>query len=267
MKNSVFWAFGIIFFAALTPVTGISQSLELGQLSAYTTMNSIGIEWIVLGDENHNATCAVSYRAQDDASSRQALDLYRIDSNGENLLAGSILFLEPGLTYDISLVATDPDGGSFSETLTVETRSVPIIPSGGPVYHVVPGDADFGGTGTLEDPFLGIAAADNVAAPGVVYLLHAGEYPASGNATYSGFTRFDEPGAPGSHIVWKAAGDGVVSFPGGAWIEADYVWLEGLSFPGPGAGYGLLTYQNIVGGVVLRNSFTGFLQTINQTLY
>ncbi len=253
----------LLSVAAIPPVIAQGQDLFLGELRAVPTQHSIGLEWDLTGDTDHDAVCTVSFRPGESGIWQEGFPLYRVDSNGYNMMAGSILFLPPGQDYEIVLMATDPDGGSYSETLRVATRPLPALSDGGPVYHVIPGDAATGGSGTEEDPFLGIAAADNFAEPGTVFLLHAGEYPMTGNATYNGFTRFDEAGEPGRHVVWKAAGDGEVSFPGGAWIEADYVWLDGLEFPGPGSRNGLLTYQNIFGGVITRCSFSGWYQAIN----
>ena len=247
----------------ILPEFSVAQSLFLGELTTHPTVHSLGIEWQVTGDSNHDAVCTVSFKTLEADDWIAALPLFRVDSNGFDMLAGSILFLEPDTVYDIQLVAADPDGGGASELLTIATKTPPRLPVGGPVYHVVPGDASSGGTGTEADPFLGISAADNHAEPGAVFLLHAGEYPTTGDATYNGFTRFDEAGEPGNHVVWIAAGDGMVSFPGGAWIIGDYIWLEGLDFPGPGSGHGLLTYSDVTGGVVRRNTFTGWYQSIN----
>ena len=41
------------------------NALTPGELRSYSTLHSIGIEWDVAGDANHNASCPVQYRAQD----------------------------------------------------------------------------------------------------------------------------------------------------------------------------------------------------------
>lgn len=240
-----------------------AQDLVLGDFRLDATMHSIGMEWDLAGDPDHDAVCTVRYRAAGSETWRQALDLYRIDSNGYDMFGGSVLFLEPGTGYEIELAASDPDGGGDSKSIEIATRSLPAIPEDATVYHVVPGAEAGGGDGSEADPFRGISAADDHAAPGTVFLLHAGEYPTTGDATYSGYTRFDESGTSTAPIVWKAAGDGPASFPGGAWIMADHVWLEGLHFAGPGSGNGLLTYSDAVGGVIKGNRFTGWKQSIN----
>ena len=63
------------------------------------------------------------------------MPLYRVDYNGANILAGSILFLEPGAFYEIILVLSDPDGGSESRTETITTRGISLLPVGGRLFH------------------------------------------------------------------------------------------------------------------------------------
>jgi len=254
---------GAVLIVGLTAGAAAAQDLVLGEFRSHATIHSIGLEWEIAGDADHDAECTVNYRLSGSDGWAEAMPLYRIDSNGYDMFGGSILFLAPGTSYDIALVASDPDGGGATRSLTIATRPVPELPAGGPVYHVVPGSGSTGGSGSADDPFLGVGAADGHAEPGTIFLLHAGEYPTTGDATYDGFTIFDEAGTAQDPVVWLAAGDGPVNFPGGAWINADYVWLEGLTFPGPGGGYGLLTYNDAVGGVVRRNTFTGFYQAIN----
>ena len=72
-------------------------------LNTYSTVRSIGIEWVIVGDSNHNASVAVAYRVQGAATWSDALPLVRVDNANANMLAGSILFLAPGTTYDVSL--------------------------------------------------------------------------------------------------------------------------------------------------------------------
>src|SRR5439155_662547 len=64
-----------------------------GALRSYATIQSIGVEWDIAGDPNHNATVEVQYRIQGASTWKSALPLVRVDYNGANMLAGSILFL------------------------------------------------------------------------------------------------------------------------------------------------------------------------------
>jgi cellulose/xylan binding protein with CBM9 domain/Big-like domain-containing protein/parallel beta helix pectate lyase-like protein len=189
-----------------------------GALRSYSTIQSIGIEWDVTGDPNHNATANTQYRVQGAASWKSALPLVRVDFNGTNMLAGSVLFLNPGTTYEVKLDLYDPDGGADSRTVTVATRPVPALPTGGRTFNVVPGSG--GGDGSAGNPFRGIAAAQAIAQPGDIFLVHAG--------SYGGRIAFNKPGTAGNYIVWKGAGDGEALFAG-IDIAASHIWLEGLT--------------------------------------
>ncbi|NKQ36360.1 MAG: hypothetical protein HF973_12175 [Chloroflexi bacterium] len=217
-----------------------------GALQHYVTTRSIGFEWPVTGDDNHNTVVTVQYREQGAAVWKQALPLFRVDFNGANTLAGSILFLEPGTTYEVQLALSDPDGGSDNRLLTIATRAEPEMPVNGRIRHVIPGTG--GGTGTEANPFRGLDAAQAAAQPGDIFLLHTGYYPAGA----SGEITFNVDGSPGNTIVWKAAGDGEVTLDS-VRIAADYIWLEGLKHIA--SGYSLRTYNDPQGVVIKRNTF------------
>ena len=189
-----------------------------GASRSYSTIYSIGIEWDILGDADHDAAAAVEFRASATTTWRPALPLVRVDVNGANMLAGSVLFLSPNTTYEVRLTLSDPDGGAETRTLTVATRPLPTPYAGGRVFHVTPGSG--GGTGSPTNPFRGIAAAQAGAQPGDLLLLHAGNY--------GGRITFDKPGTAGRHIVWRAAGDGEALFAG-IDVAASYVWLDSVT--------------------------------------
>ena len=199
-----------------------------GALRSYATIHSIGLEWDIQGDANHDATCTVQYRAQGDSAWRQALPLFRVDyawyyakekaASPTNSFAGSILFLRPCTEYEVQLDIRDPDGGNASRVVTVTTRSIPEIPAGGRTLHVVPGTG--GGAGSATDPFRGTATAEALARPGDILLLRAGRY---GQVV---FTKSGEEG--GRYIVWKAAEDGAAVFDQ-ITIRAGFLWLDGLT--------------------------------------
>ena len=188
-----------------------------GSVQSYSTIYSIGFEWPITGDTNHNATCTVEYRENGIGAYALAKDLYRVDFQTYNMLAGSILFLDPGTSYEIRLTLTDPDGGNVVQILNIDTKIIPQMPVGGSTYHVIPGVG--GGGGSESDPFQGIAAAEAIAQPGDIFLIHAGNY--------GGTVFFTVAGASQNHIVWRALGDGEAIFEG-IRLEADYLWLEGL---------------------------------------
>ncbi|MEJ2749681.1 MAG: hypothetical protein P8183_17510, partial [Anaerolineae bacterium] len=117
--------------SSLFIVNAQSNNTTPGTLQSYVTANSIGFEWAISGDGDHDASVTVQYRQQGTAVWKPALSLFRVDFNGFNMLAGSILFLDPGVTYEVQLALSDPDGGSDNRTLTLATRSEPTLPTGG----------------------------------------------------------------------------------------------------------------------------------------
>ncbi|MCP4539104.1 MAG: hypothetical protein GY832_18365 [Chloroflexi bacterium] len=252
MKISQFFRLVLLFIllTALIGTVNASTTVQApnapnavpGELRSYATIHSIGIEWDITGDADHDAECQVQYRALGANAWKQAVPLFRVDFNDSNMLAGSIFFLEPGTSYQVQLDLSDPDGGSDSQTMTIATRAVPQEPSDGRTLHVVPGTG--GGDGSEGDPFQGIDAAQATAQPGDVFLLHAGNY--------GGRVLFDVSGAAGNYIVWKGAGDGNAILEG-VRIDADHIWLEGLTVT---AENGLLTYSSPEDVVIHRNTFT-----------
>jgi hypothetical protein len=231
-----------------------------GELQTDSTTTCISIEWHLSGDTNHNAACSVQFREQGDASWQSALPLLRVDyqwwyatekaERPINMLAGSILFLQPGKTYEVRLQLTDPDGGNESKTVAVQTRPEPALPQGGRSWHVVPGAG--GGSGTASDPFQGLASAQQAAQPGDVLLLHQGDY---------GSFVFEKSGKPQRHIVWKAAGDGAPLF-NAVRVAASHLWFEGLSFQREQEPNGLRAGDRVTDIVIRRNQFHGFHYSI-----
>jgi hypothetical protein len=233
----------IAFGGVRTPtVNAQSNGAAAGAIRTYSTISSIGIEWDVIGDADHDATASVAYRVVGSTEWRSALPLVRVDYNGSNMLAGSILFLSPNATYEIRLTFSDPDGGSAGQTVTVATRPVPAMPVGGRSFHVVPGTG--GGNGSSANPFRGVAAAEAVAQPGDIFVLHAGNY--------GGRVTFTRPGTSSASIVWMGAGDGEALFAG-IDVSASYVWLEGLTLRDQA--YALMSKNAPTGVVVSRCAF------------
>jgi len=216
---------GLALLAAIVailacPVDGVAQNgTTPGQVLTYSTIRSIGVEWDISGDANHNARVSVQYRVQGTPTWSAALPLVRVDYNGFNGLAGSVLFLDPDTTYEVKLDLLDPDGGAASRTVMVATRPLPALPTSGRTLHVVPGAG--GGDGSAANPFKGIAAAQAVAQAGDTFLVHAG--------SYSGRTAFTKPGIDRNYLVWKGAGDGEALFVDGIDVSGSHVWLEGLT--------------------------------------
>ncbi len=203
------------------------------------TFHSLGVRWPVRGDQNGNAVITVQYRRRGDTAWKDGLPLFRTDPEAvsdENrvaggwLFAGSIVDLAPETEHEVVLSLIDPDGGGTQRVLLMQTAGEPREPAGMRVRHVVPAGTGSGGpgTGTERDPFRGILAAEAAAAPGDLFLLHAGVY-AEGQVTIR------RHGMAGRPIIYRGAGDGETILDGGGrtrLINADrveHVWFERLT--------------------------------------
>ena len=241
----------LVVILALLISGGLSQlhaQTVPGSITTYSTIHSIGVEWNISGDGNHNATCLVEYRVNGTTIWFDAQPLFRVDFQGYDMLAGSILFLSPNTEYQIRLTLSDIDGGNTIETRLVRTQKVPAFPTSGQTYHVIPGTS--GGDGSPGNPFQGVATAQAVAQAGDTFLLHAGDYGTGGqvNFTWSGVID--------NHILWRDAGDGDVIF-NQVRIEANYVWLHGLKFiyNASNGQYGLRTSPPAPQNIVLTRNY------------
>lgn len=253
------------------PGLGFSQNSSTpGPLIGYSTPQSIGLEWSLVGDDDHDATCALSFRVQGEPLWTVVEPLFRVDYTPPNPqgglhdpfngFSGSVLFLESNTPYEVKVELVDPDGGSETRETVVTTGAIPTKPTAPTEFHVSPGNG--GGSGTAGDPFLGIDTAQTQAAPDTVFLLHTG--------TYSGFApdgeiQLDASGSSGHYVVWQAAGDGPVVFNDPVRIAGDFIWLEGVHVRG-NVGvddeYGLRTYNDPESVVISRNRFTDFYYSI-----
>jgi len=216
------------------------------------TLRSLGVYWLVDGDDNANAEVGMEIRKAGSGAWRKGPALFRVERRakpyldqggavrapslvaippGGELFAGSAVMLESDTAYEIKLTLHDPDGGAAEKILAGRTIGEPQPPADAPQWHVVPGNG--GGKGTKENPYQGLKAAQDAARPGDRFLLHAGTY-AVGTWT---IVRNGEPGKP---IVWSGAGDGEAIIDGGRAAEklegtaifadkAHDVWFEHLT--------------------------------------
>jgi len=192
-----------------------------GKTVLSATQLSLAIDWFIEGDDNENCRVSVAYRKKGKVSWKTALDLLRIenmvnDGRGTddpaikegtrnrrywtfnppvmfgNRLSGSIFYLKPDTTYDILLKLVDPDGGTAQRVLTARTRKIPKASTVGKTLHVAPGAA--AGDGTAAKPFGSPKEAEQVAVPGDIIILHAGEY---------GQLSVSKDGEPERPVVWR----------------------------------------------------------------
>ena len=176
----------------------------------------LGVKWIVRGDANANARVELEYRKEGKGKWLRGMDLFRVETAavpeqerpklGESLFAGSVLDLAEDTEYELRLTLKDPDGGSTVRELKSRTKKTPQAYSAGRTLHVIPGASDDSGvvstpgTGSADDPFLGLKTAEAAARPGDTVMVHAG--------IYKGEWEVRRDGEPGKPIVWKGAGDG-----------------------------------------------------------
>jgi len=95
------------------------------------------------------------------------------NSTSRNFHAGSVMYLDPGTTYDVQLVLSDPDGGGSTSDIVVTTNTIPQ-PNLANTRYVSPGNG--GGSGTIADPYLGLQEAADNAVAGDHFIVSAGIY-------------------------------------------------------------------------------------------
>jgi len=238
---------------------GDDQAAPVGDPEAESpTLHCIGVAWLIAGDDNRNAHVDLSYRAAGSVAWNAAMPLFRVErgaSGGEAgdarvvvpagtwLFAGSIMFLDSGAEYELRLSLADPDGGTAERTLLARTAVEPMEPANARVSHVVPGNG--GGSGSLADPYRGLAEAQRSVSAGTIVLVHAG--------VYWGTFEIQRSGEPGSPTVWRGAGDGPAVIDGrtseggpwgprGIWAsDAHDVWFEDLTIRN--ADWGLVAHD------------------------
>lgn len=230
------------------------------------TLEALGFEWYIDGDDNRNAAVTVHYREKGDSAWREGLPLLRLQRErtvyppfehiAPNMFAGSLFGLSPGTEHEVRLRLDDPDGvsGQREHVVTVSTRAAPRPADDGRVFHVYPPDHDGpreepSFTGLLAAYYAGSAHADWSNAfpprvtPGDVILVHAGTYRDDRRRYGGGLgTVFDgtyyltASGSAQRPISIVAAGDGEVVFDGDGnhvlfdLTAADHHYFEGITF-------------------------------------
>ena len=255
----------ILFLLWTAPLAAADRTTVREFIAEPPTLVSLGFEWRIEGDDNRNATVAVSYRRKGEPAWKAGPPLLRIGNEriNENALhymtpngfAGSIFDLDPATEYEARFVMSDPDGigGRAEARVTVRTRAEPRPAAGGKVYHVYPPEhtgqrQEPAFTGLLAAYYTGVSHSDNFntfpprVQPGDTILVHAGVYKddryryGGGQGTVSSGTYFlTQSGTADRPIVIRGAGDGEAIFDGdGAYnlfnvMAAHYNYFEGLT--------------------------------------
>ncbi|NMB73658.1 MAG: hypothetical protein GYA21_00855 [Myxococcales bacterium] len=184
------------------------------------TLIHLGVQLLIQGDDDHDATVSVRYRAVGQSAWRDGPPLFRVrpeDVAGLSVpeqFAGSLFYLRPGTEYEIELVVRDPDNGSeLVRTLTARTRGVPGDPAQPDTVNV--SDAT------------GLRSALSAARAGTIIVLADG--------TYSGTFSINQSGTAENPIVIRGQHrDGAILDGGGSTgnvfeIYGSFVHLENLT--------------------------------------
>ncbi len=185
------------------------------------TLTSLGVQMMITGDDNFDATVTVRYKKSSDTTWKTGMPLFRV--HPENVqtsppppqFAGSIFNLAPGTSYDLELHAVDPDGTDVTKTISGATRAVPGDP---PSPHAV----------AVTDTASLQTALTN-AKPGDVITLAPG--------TYGPYLNVSAGGAPGNPVVIRGQDRDTVIIDGGGctgcnvleYYNSGYVHLENLT--------------------------------------
>ena len=189
----------------------VGNAILPGQIRTDAAFEHLGVLWDIGGDDNLDSLLTLEFRRQGDATWRpgapavRAYPTIRVQDGplGLNYWAASALFLEPGQTYELRLMLTDPDGGSETRIVTATTRTEPQPDPAGRQLYVVPGSG--GGNGSVGNPFQGLQAAADATQPGDVIHVAPG--------TYSPFQLLTS-GAQGHPITFLGPGDGTAIVDG-----------------------------------------------------
>ncbi len=235
------------------------------------TLENLGFEWHISGDDNRNSTVKVEYRIAGSGKDwKKGMPLLRlggehieragIDYTVPHMFAGSILDVSPDTKYEARFTLEDPDGveGEAVKVVDVSTRAEPKAAKGGRVRHVYSQYY----TGKKEEPnYPGLVSAyggsentkgdwnvvaEDVVQPGDIIKIHGGlyqgvllNYPDWHNIPFDGTYFFTAQGTSERPIVIEAAGDGEVIFDGaGAAILFNVLATEHHIFQG-------LTFRNV----------------------
>src|SRR5690349_15600434 len=82
------------------------------------TLHTIGVQVLIAGDANHDATISVR------RDGREVGRLFRVRPEGvagvtlPEQFAGTVFDVSPGMSYELELVAMDPDGGGETRMVT-----------------------------------------------------------------------------------------------------------------------------------------------------
>ena len=170
-----------LFISFVLPLSA-QDEVTVGSIRVDETFEHLSIFYAISGDDNRNSNLVLRYREEGAVDFKEGARTMRgypdleIDGNllNSNFHAGSIMFLQPGTTYEVEMSITDPDGGSFQSSQFYSTKSFsePVVQP--QMRYVIPGNG--GGEGTEASPYRGLQSAADNAEPGDHFIVAAGIY-------------------------------------------------------------------------------------------
>lgn len=211
-----------VLLAPLAAMPAAAQDASTpGRLELYPTETAVGVRLGYAGDADSNATARLEWRPVG-GSWTPGMSMTRI---GGSRWAASVLWLSPGIDYEIHAMITDPAGGGdvFG---TVRTRVDPPRLVTGRAWWVAASGSD-AAAGTSAAPLRTIQRAVDLAQPGDEIRVRPGVYheavttPRSGSAASPISLTADQPGvvldgADPAYLArtdWRAEGGGIWSVP------------------------------------------------------
>ena len=191
MKKTMKWTACLFVLASSFVVLPIFSgpafaSTTPGTLTLSSTFDSISVRASFTGDPNGNNSASIQFRRQGDTTWKNAFtpivdrrtSIGGVTNPYVNQARGSIVGLQAGTTYEVTLTFTDPDGivGQATLTGTVATIAPTAPVSGAELF--VDASAPSGGNGSSGSPFNSISTAVNAAAAGTTIRVRPGTYPA-----------------------------------------------------------------------------------------
>ena len=161
-----------------------STAFEYGILSDLridASPYNIGLHLPLMGDLDLDGTVTLQYRLhgqinyETGAKTVRAHDSMIVDGTflNQNFHAGSILFTNPNTLYDLRIIYENPESGIIQIDTTILTPQE-LFPISSDTFYVSPGNG--GGSGTLNDPYLGLQNAIDEVEAGDHLLVNDGLY-------------------------------------------------------------------------------------------
>jgi VCBS repeat-containing protein len=208
------------------PVSAASNSITIGTLTLYPSLEVCSVILSYTGDDNNNATVNMQWRVHGTSAWKQGMDMTRdtratvvgnegspsyitnawknqfravillplsvLNSSGTGFTSTSIT---PNTTYDVQITVTDPDGvtGTNPATGSFTTWNTDP-PSTGNTYYVSTSGTS-SNPGTYASPWSLAKAISTVNAGDTVMLLPG---------TYSGQRTFTRSGTANNYITWRS---------------------------------------------------------------